>query len=196
MKYLIGFILLLVTTFAYAGNAIDSAGLSAAQIAQLQAEAAKMAQQNSPAGTATQVAEFATTWGKQAATAAEGFATALGIAAKQLNISVNDFLHTDAGKLTAALIIWKVAGASIITLFWCIILWITAAIMVRLFYMRLFTSRYEKITYSKFGDLFKGERMVRVPKSFKDLQNDGEWLVLWIIIGIIGLTVLITGLVL
>jgi hypothetical protein len=44
---------------------------------------------------------------------AQEWARALGIAATELGIAVDTFLDTDAGKLTAALIIWQVAGESI-----------------------------------------------------------------------------------
>lgn len=41
------------------------------------------------------------------------FAKALGIAARELGLAVDDFVKTDAGKLTAALIAWKVLGDDI-----------------------------------------------------------------------------------
>lgn len=45
---------------------------------------------------------------------AEGFANAMGAAAKQLNISVNEFIKTPAGLITIGVILWKVIGVSIL----------------------------------------------------------------------------------
>lgn len=45
---------------------------------------------------------------------AQEWAKALGLAAKELGIAVDEFLDTDAGKLTAAVIIWQVAGEKIL----------------------------------------------------------------------------------
>lgn len=50
------------------------------------------------------------------AAVAEGFANAMGAAAKQLNISVNDFIKTPAGMITIGVILWKVIGTSILKL--------------------------------------------------------------------------------
>lgn len=47
---------------------------------------------------------------------AEGFANAMGAAAKQLNVSVNDFIKTPAGLITIGVILWKVIGVSILKL--------------------------------------------------------------------------------
>lgn len=47
---------------------------------------------------------------------AEGFANAMGAAAKQLNISVNEFIKTPAGMITIGVILWKVVGVSILKL--------------------------------------------------------------------------------
>lgn len=50
------------------------------------------------------------------AEAAKAFAEALGVAAKELGIAVNEFLGTTAGKLTAAMILWKVLGAQLLSI--------------------------------------------------------------------------------
>lgn len=47
---------------------------------------------------------------------AEGFANAMGAAAKQLNVSVNEFITTPAGMITIGVILWKVIGTSILKL--------------------------------------------------------------------------------
>lgn len=47
---------------------------------------------------------------------AEGFANAMGAAARQLNVSVNEFIKTPAGLITIGVILWKVIGVSILKL--------------------------------------------------------------------------------
>ncbi len=141
-----------------------------------------------PAGVA-----LAATWGTQAAAAAEGFAKALGIAARELNVTINDFLKSPAGILTAALIIWKMAGASILHALFGMVILTVGLTMVRIIYKRLFTRGYEKVEYSYFFGAFKGTKLVRVPKSFQDLDNDGEWLAFWVMIILTLMTLLLAG---
>lgn len=186
--------LALFAATSFAGStAVDTSGLSEAQIAELKAHAAKIvadaAKQADPSTVVQQAASnpgaavtLAATWGQQAATAAEGFAKALGIAAKELGVTVNDFLHTDAGKLTAALIIWKVVGASVAKILYALLFVTVGMFIARMVYMRLFTKGYEKVEYSRFGGFFKGTKLIRIPKGFHDLENDGEWLAFWVMI--------------
>jgi hypothetical protein len=188
-----------VTSFA-AQTAIDTSGLSDAQVAEIKAIAAKKVADVATAATkpieaseVTAGVTLAATWGQQAAAAAEGFAKAMGIAAKELNVTINDFLKSDAGKLTAILIIWKVAGVAIVKGLYGMLFVIVGLTMVRVIYTRLFTKGYEKVEYSRFGGFFKGSRMVRIPKSFHDLENDGEWLAFWVMIGLTLATLICGG---
>ena len=188
-KFIVGSMLAFCAAASIAAQ-IDTSGLTDAQVAELRAHAATAAANNAKESdtsktpsiaTATTVATFASTFGTQMATAAEGFAKALNIAAKELGITINDFLNTPAGKLTAILIIWKVAGAAAVKMLYGVLFVTVGLSMVRMMYLRLFTKGYEKVSYSYFG-LIKGEKMVRVPKTFKDLDNEGEWLAFWVII--------------
>jgi hypothetical protein len=182
--------LALCAVTAFAGQtAIDTSGLTDAQIAELKAIAAKKVADvannvGTPATSPGALVTLAATWGPQMAAAAEGFARALGIAARELNITVNEFLASDAGKLTAALIIWKVAGAAVVKMLYGMLFITVGLCMVRLIYLKLFTKGYEKVEYARFGGFFKGTKMVRVPKGFQDLRNDGEWLAFWVMIGL------------
>lgn len=47
---------------------------------------------------------------------AKGVAEAIGIAAREVGIAVDEFVKTDTGKLTVALIVWHVAGDDIISI--------------------------------------------------------------------------------
>lgn len=180
-----------VSAFA-AQTSVDTSGLSEAQVAEIKAIAAKkVAETAAQAKTGdlspekvTAGVTLAATWGTQAAAAAEGFAKAMGIAAKELNITINDFLTSPAGMLTAGLIIWKMAGATILHAIYGFTILVVGLTMIRVLYVRLFTSGYHKVEYSRFGGFFKGTKMVRIPKSFSDLENDGEWLAFWVLIAL------------
>ena len=187
---------------AYAASTnIDVNGLSEAQVAELKAIAAKkVAETAAAAGKAdtptpekiTAGVTLAATWGTQAAAAAEGFARAMGIAARELNLTINDFLKSPAGMLTAALIVWKMAGAAIMHALYGTMFLVVGLTMVRIIYTRLFTKEMVRVPYSRFFGMFTGERLVRVPKNFADLKNDGEWLAFWVMI-ILTVVILVAG---
>lgn len=200
-KFVAVMALSLAAATSFAGQTtVDTSGLSDAQIAEIKSIAAKKVAETAHAAaaplTATDVGTgvtLAATWGQQAAAAAEGFAKAMGIAAKELNVTINDFLKSDAGKLTAILIIWKVAGAAIVKALYGMLFVTVGLTMVRVIYTRLFTKGYEKVEYSRFGGFFKGTKMVRIPKSFQDLNNDGEWLAFWVMIALTLATLVFGG---
>lgn len=193
-KKIVMSVMLFASATAFAGQtSVDTSGLSESQVAELKAHAAKIvadaAKQADGSSVVAQAAAnpgaavtLAATWGQQAAAAAEGFAKALGIAAKELGVTVNDFLHTDAGKLTAALIIWKVAGAAAVKMLYALLFVTVGMVITRMIYVKLFTKGYEKVEYSRLGGFFKGTKLIRVPKGFHDLENDGEWLAFWVMI--------------
>lgn len=61
---------------------------------------------------------------------AKGVAEAIGIAAREVGVAVDDFIKTDAGKMTVALVVWHVAGDDIIGIvlgvpgiFFAVLLW-------------------------------------------------------------------------
>lgn len=196
-KLFAGFALALLTLTASAAE-IDTRNLSDAQVAELKAMAAKASADNEKQKAGATVTpgnalSTAATWGKQASEAAEGFGRAFTTAARELGITVNEFLATDAGKLTAALIIWKVVGGSMLKLVFILFMWTVGGIAIRIIYKRLFTGGFKESTYSHFGGAFTGTKLVSTPRSIKDLNTDGEWLALWIMIIVAALMVLITG---
>lgn len=179
---------------------IETKGLTEAQIAELKAIAAKKVAESAVAATNPEASAekitagvtLAATWGTQAAAAAEGFAKAMGIAAKELNITINEFLTSPAGMLTAGLIIWKMAGAALMHALYGVVFLTVGLIMVRVLYTRLFTKSYEKVEYTRFWGLMSGTKMVRVPKTIQDLRTDGEWLAFWVMI-ILVVAIMITS---
>lgn len=189
IKHIIAGLLMCVSmgAFAQSYTSVETKGLTDAQIAEVKAFAAAKAASaaaeaagitTNPTATMT----LAATWGTQAAQAAEGFAKALSIAAKELGVTINDFLHTDAGRLTAALIIWKVAGATIVHTLYGMVFALVGMGISRMIYIKLFTKEYRTVEYSRFGGFFKGTKVVRVPKSISDLNEPGEWLAFWMVI--------------
>ena len=188
-KFLVGIALSLCALSAMSTQVtVDVGNLSDAQVAELKATAARAVADASKGEAPGASITMAATWGQQAATAAEGFARALGIAAKELGVTVNDFLHTDAGKITAVLIIWKVAGATAVKMMYGSLVVTVGLTIVRVIYMRLFTKEYKEVQYSRLFGMFTGTKLVRIPKSFGDLKNDGEWLVVWVMLGLTALT--------
>lgn len=96
---------------AYAGcSAISSAGLSntAHQKLILACEQAKLNELQSP--NPVDIMQEYAAYGQYAKQIAE----AVGILAQELGMAVDEFLHTDAGMLVAVLLIWKIAGASVL----------------------------------------------------------------------------------
>lgn len=190
-KFIAVMALTLFVSTSYAGQtSIDTSGLPDAAIAELKAQAAKAVAAHAKEASGLPVSventgalmSLASTWGTQAAQAAEGFARAISIAARELGVTVNEFLKTDAGRLTAALIIWKVAGASIVSILYGMMFITVGLAIARIIYKRLFTKEYQQVEYSWFGGFFKGTKLVRIPKNVSELRTDGEWLAFWMMI--------------
>jgi hypothetical protein len=167
---------------------LDVSGLSESAVKELQALAAKKVAENPAAKkVAEKVAEnpaaqiiTVSAWGEQASRAAEGFAKALALAARELGVTVNSFIETPAGKITAAIIIWKVIGTGILKIIVGIGVITFGQLFARWIFIRLFTSGTKTVEYSYFGGIFKGTKEVRIKKGFNDLHKDGEWMMLWV----------------
>ena len=101
-------IFLTVNSFAYAEiqtSDLNFSGLTETQKAQLVSEAEKM--RNTPSTTSmAQLGEYAN-FGK-------AFGSAIAETAKELGATANEFVTTPVGQIATVLIIWKVAGASIL----------------------------------------------------------------------------------
>lgn len=187
-KIALSILLAASSAVAMAQTSVDTRGLDDAQIAEIKAIAAKKVAETAAAkaggnvGDLTTGVTLAATWGQQAATAAEGFAKAMGIAARELNVTINDFLKSPAGILTAVIVIWKMMGASILGFVYAMVVLAVGLTMVRIIYTRLFTASYKSVPYKHFFGLLTGEKLVRIPKGFNDLENDGEWLAFWVMV--------------
>lgn len=116
MKYIFVFIMLAFMSTANAGqcSVIPKGNLTDVQHSQLVADCFKKAEELTSSSQITETIkdpQKVSAWG----TVAKDFAEAIGIAAKELGIAVNDFFQSDAGMFFALLIFWKIAGASILS---------------------------------------------------------------------------------
>lgn len=100
----------------------------------------------------------ATQWATDMAAVAESFARAIGIAARELGVAVNDFLNTPAGMLTAVVIIWKVIGADVVTILVCVPIMAIFTIAFFKILRGLLVSGYETTQHSLLFGLVKYTR--------------------------------------
>lgn len=172
------FIAMILTMFAgtaYAGcSDITKSGLSdtAHQSLVIACETAKMQEMEIPS-TAAVIKEYAA-YGEYAKQIAE----AVGILAKELGMAVDDFLHTDAGLLVAFLLVWKIAGASILGFIIGVPMIIAIWIMVIKAGKNMLVNEHEERTVKGW---FNSEKIVLIPKyrRFRDLDGD-EQTVMWV----------------
>lgn len=123
-------------------------------------------------------------------TVAQEWAKALGIAATELGIAADEFLGTGAGKLTAAVIIWQVAGDSLLGLVFGIPLLIVIIVMGTSIARRCLV---DKITYSETEKNWRGKPLIKEIKYHDTDECAGYWITylativfsIWTIAGII-----------
>lgn len=189
--------MLMCSVASYAENiVIDADKLTEAQKAELKAQSARLSADNEANKTASltdiakdpsKAASMAASFGSSLAIAAKGFAEALGIAAHELNININDFLNTPAGKLTVVIIIWKVFGTSLLHILVLATILTTGFSMSRVIYLRLFVKEIQYVDRIWFWGLFTTTKKIRVMKTLKDItaeSNDGWVLVMLLIVAI------------
>lgn len=113
-------------------------------------------------------------WGK----IAQEFAKALGIAAKEMGIAIDDFLGTTAGKLTAIIIIYHVMGEAILGIFLGIPLMFVSWYVGYKLFKFISVKDYEQKTVRT----WRGEKIVNIPtyNSISDM-SDNEVGALWFI---------------
>lgn len=139
MKHLVLFIIL---TFASLGSyacEINAPGLSsqAKQNLIIECEKAKLTQPQQPSSVTV---EDVDKW----ADISQKFAGAIGIAAKEIGVSVNEFIKTPAGMITVALVIWMSIGESLIILGAMGFIWVVIFLGLR----RLWTNGHETVDRS------------------------------------------------
>jgi hypothetical protein len=129
MRKLITLVLLLTSMSVFAdisSTAITDAGfnkLSESQKAELIKSIAEKA--NAPVSSPDDVEK----WTRIGTQIAQG----LGAAAKELNVSVNEFAKTPVGQLTTVLIVWHIFGNQLMHIFGGILFWVIGLSIVRFF---------------------------------------------------------------
>ena len=166
MKYLMGIILAFTILCGNAmANTIDVSHLTKEQQAALDAMV-----KNTNAGPKLDL-ETAGKWGAEMSQAAEGFARAMGVAARELGVAISDFLASDAGKLTAALIIWKIMGKGLLALMFGVIFLIIGTRIYFKVLGRITVDHYEVSQCSVLFGLFKYEKQEPVYKQWRELDG-------------------------
>ena len=104
------------------------------------------------------------------------FAKALGVAAKEFGVAVNDFLYTPAGKLTALFIAWQLAGhAMVYVLLAMLALALTCFTTSRFRKVLTLHSTEEVSTKNIFGNDIN--KKVPVYKGWKELEESAAFFV-------------------
>jgi hypothetical protein len=182
--------LALVATASFAASSVslDTSGLTEAQIADLKIQALKMQQQQksdaTPAvTTVTQGAQQVSTAALQEAEKWTNFGKNLGSAmvstAKELGVAVNDFSKTDIGKITTAIIVYKLVGSQVTHFIAGLILMflLPSLIIGARRYMTVEGVKYEYQDRSLFGILpYKKKVIVQIDKVGGD---NAFWIFFW-----------------
>lgn len=154
--FILGLCLCLASANVLAAD-IDTSGLSAEQKAQIALQVEQMKSGPPSAETAQQWADWGTNMGK-----------AISSTAKELGVAVDDFSRTPVGKITMAVIVYKVIGkevlrfvAGAVLFFFTIIIW-----------ARYLRKPFQTIEYYESGKV--KSRTNRPP------QNDTEMAIYWV----------------
>jgi len=185
----VGLALTLITP-AYATDAqtidsIDVRNLSTEQKAELVAQAAKLQEQaKTQANISETVRNEAYAWGEIGANMGKAAVSA----AKELGVAANEFVQTPMGKITMALVIYKVAGEDILGVI------IGVGVIVFFFSLALYfvlKNKYSSAEYEYVDGIF-GKNSRRVLKSYR--IDDDQLEAYYICAAICGAVGLVVGL--
>lgn len=103
-------------------------------------------------------------------TVAEGFSKAIGAAATQVGVSVNEFIKTPAGMITVAVIVWKAFGGDITKLMTLVFLTLSVYYINR----HVWTDRVEYLSKKFYGYEWHVKR--RTLHTWATMPDSGGWL--------------------
>lgn len=131
--------------------------LTKEQQATLLVQAAQMQKDNTASGTSTSTREVVKEW----ATLGADFGHGLASTAHELGIEANAFVNTPVGRLTAAIIVWKLMGGALIHIFGGTLF----AVIFFTVWLRLYRKQcvIKEVTYGAgghFGGLFAEKKVV------------------------------------
>jgi hypothetical protein len=115
MKTMIAILMLMVSTVSFAGERyIDASGLTEQQKAEIALQVAKLKDQTQPVDEAKNISatvrEEAEAWG----TMGSNMGKAIVAAAREVGVAANDFARTDLGKVTVAVVVYKLIGRDVL----------------------------------------------------------------------------------
>lgn len=110
--------------------------------------------------------EKLTSW----ATVAEGFTRAVGAAAKEVGVSINEFIKTPAGMITMAFIVLKAFGSGLIKI------WVIFFLTVVTYYVNRHLWTESTIEVQKSLWAFKWSKSKRVYYNFKEMPDFAGWI--------------------
>lgn len=102
---------------------------------------------------------------------AKGVAEAIGIAAREVGVAVDEFVKTDAGKMTIALIVWHVAGDDIKG-----VLFGTPVAIFGAWFLFGMWARIRRTGEYDTVKKWYGEKRIPKYKGFNDLTEGEGWL--------------------
>lgn len=183
IKQIIGIaILALASGMTYAQNSLDISKLTKEQAAELASKAKEFSEENkSPVVTAEKVRTEVGEWGKMGANIGE----AVIAAASQIGVAANEFVKTPLGKVTTAIVVYKIIGKDVIKIAFGTIVF-TICIMFSIFYARNGREiKYETKERTILWGLFTYDKHIKVSQG----SIDGEYATVSVITGIVGLLV-------
>ena len=187
MKKFYAFFIIFMTAFVFSGFShactIQASGIpdDVKQALVVECEKARLAEASKPPLSALDKAaenisaEKVNQWGD----ISKKFAEALGIAAREIGISVNQFIVTPAGIITIALIVWAVFGKSMLILGSCFFVWFVIWAVCR----TILFKKYETVEREFLWWKWKTE--VRRNETYDNLSESAiAWMLISAVVGV------------
>lgn len=168
---LVALFFLPMTTYASC-NISHTSGLSDEQIQQLKVQCEQMKLANAPANKVEEKMkgvdpETISTW----ASIAQEVAKALGVAAREVGVSVNEFIKTPAGWLVVAIVLWTFLISDIIMIVLCVL-----SIWFLLRRIKLSKIKSYDVTEMP-SKIFGLTRVVKTPVYNDDIAEGDAWVI-------------------
>lgn len=174
-------LLILFSNLAFADSIRVPSNLTERQAAELQAQAAKLAEENTQSTNPVTAIQQVDQWVTVGASIGKGIAGT----AKELGVVANEFIQTPVGKLTAYLIIWKVAGHDLVRLTLHVVGGVSFFTVMFTFWIWFFRRMCFNVTITE--TISSDEKPVKT-KVTERKKNDDEG---YLVICIIGLVLII-----
>jgi hypothetical protein len=192
MKKIFMVLMLVATSFAWAGNTSDAvrdAGfskLSEAEKAEVIKMVADKASSKDIGSIAVPSEDKVEKWVKIGSNIGQGLAGA----AKEVGVAVNDFSKTTVGQLTMALIVWHMVGGTLIHVFGAVMIWTIGFFFIHYMHRRSYPVSY---TYNvEKTNVFGNHPKTAEKRIAMDDENAAGWLFACGLVLVAGLVALFT----